>query len=195
MEAPDDILTIRDPRSGATVQMTRANWDLSPPESRAMFEVVNAENGPAFHQRTPAVQVPSWDQMPPSPGPMSPNEVTMAPPAEGPVSAWAGPLMMKQAPADMPMGDGPEFQPRRTMGEGFDPYPSVRMTEQFEPIPRPAPMPQGQPVLPDLQAGVAAQQPAYDPFPVAGRMANWGIPYESILQAMKELGMAPEEAA
>jgi hypothetical protein len=102
--------------------------------------------------------------------------VGMAPPPEGPVSAWASQVISPEAMASASQpSQGPQLDPA---AYGHTPD---------NPMVQPG---QGQRVLPNLQQQAAS---VYDPFPAAGRMAQWGLPMESILQAMREMGMVPEE--
>lgn len=54
---------------------------------------------------------------------------------------------------------------------------------------------QAQAVNPALQAAQqGAQQPLFDPYDTAGRLARMGVPQNAIAQAMREMGMLQEEA-
>lgn len=121
-EAPDDILTVRDPRGGGTVYMTRSNWDASPPESRASYTVVNAENGAAFAARTGGApnQATQWDA-----------SVTVTPP----------PMKQEAPPADIPPVY-PDSYPVTPKGPVWDtPLPSSYGDAQDTPTSRAAPQP------------------------------------------------------
>jgi hypothetical protein len=53
-ESADDILTIRD-GAGNVRQIGRADWDRADPAAQATWQVINAENGPAFRSRNPGM--------------------------------------------------------------------------------------------------------------------------------------------